>query len=232
MLIGSVCEKRLLEYLHLSTGTYRGSYTWSEAVIIRPLSSKLVNSQSDVPVTITSMTRSSGIRSSETSFAPTEKYSSRLDAPDGGLDLSRPPKMPDAHCLEMHFLQPRGFYLASRALPKSEAEKRSEQGDADQIYPKKLQTTWKVQHNVTAAKQIKTHVVDWSCDDSRGGIGVGAAADDVDKVDEATGKGRGEGFIETLKPGDRIGIMARAIYPGWANTVVNASITVETRVRY
>ncbi|KAF2087634.1 hypothetical protein K490DRAFT_65464 [Saccharata proteae CBS 121410] len=70
---------------------------------------------------------------------------------------------------------------------------------------------WKIQHNVTARPHYRVHEVEWN----------------VNKpMDPIEGTGDGDGFVETLKPGDRIAVYARAMFPGWANHVAEFQIDV------
>ncbi|KAL1631234.1 hypothetical protein SLS56_004482 [Neofusicoccum ribis] len=58
---------------------------------------------------------------------------------------------------------------------------------------------------------VKRHCITWS-------------RKSKSKISEEDGSGNGEDFISTLVPGDRIGVWARARYPGWANFVSSARI--------
>ncbi|OSD08373.1 hypothetical protein PYCCODRAFT_1462613 [Trametes coccinea BRFM310] len=74
---------------------------------------------------------------------------------------------------------------------------------------------WLVQRNRVAVKQFAHYRVEW------------AAGQHVDSADaEENGRGTGEGFLETLQPGDRLAMWMRAQYPGWANTVTAPSVEV------
>ncbi|KAF2806865.1 uncharacterized protein BDZ99DRAFT_465625 [Mytilinidion resinicola] len=70
---------------------------------------------------------------------------------------------------------------------------------------------WHIQRNMCASPQERTHEVEWR---------EGSA------FDPSLGSGDGKGFCETLQPGDRIAIWARALYPGWLNCVKEASMEV------
>ncbi|CDO76437.1 hypothetical protein BN946_scf184781.g14 [Trametes cinnabarina] len=43
---------------------------------------------------------------------------------------------------------------------------------------------------------------------------------------DVNGYGSGAGFLEALRPGDRVALWMRAQYPGWANTVAGASVEI------
>lgn len=62
-----------------------------------------------------------------------------------------------------------------------------------------------------ANRTVKRHCITWS-------------RKSKSKISEEDGSGNGEDFVSTLVPGDRIGVWARAQYPGWANFVSSARI--------
>ncbi|KAI1791634.1 hypothetical protein LXA43DRAFT_387959 [Ganoderma leucocontextum] len=79
---------------------------------------------------------------------------------------------------------------------------------------------WHVQSNKVAEKEYGTHTVKW-----RDGLSVDAADAKVH------GCGDGRGFVEALRPGDRVGLLMHAQYPGWQNTLRHASVELMYEVR-
>lgn len=72
--------------------------------------------------------------------------------------------------------------------------------------------TWFIQRNVRASPEVRQHTVTWKSD--------GGHVDTERELEE----GRGIGFVRSLVTGDRIVVMARALYPGWANHVHSIQI--------
>lgn len=71
---------------------------------------------------------------------------------------------------------------------------------------------WHIQSNVCARSQEMVHRVEW-----RPG-----------EVQEMRpGRGIGKAFVEKLRPGDRVGVWVRALYPGWVNHVKEVSVEVK-----
>jgi len=64
-----------------------------------------------------------------------------------------------------------------------------------------------LQRNVQAQRYFKVHELVWE-------LGT-----EGKKWDRETGAGRGVGFVEALMPGDRVAVLAHAVFPGWENTV-------------
>ncbi|KAF8992156.1 hypothetical protein BDQ17DRAFT_1254220 [Cyathus striatus] len=83
------------------------------------------------------------------------------------------------------------------------------------MLPPGIPKRWEVQRNVHASRSRRLHEVIWT-------------PGTLHKENPPTvdGKGAGAGFIESLRPGDCICIMARALYPGWENHVASASIEI------
>ncbi|KAH9900880.1 hypothetical protein C8Q73DRAFT_786310 [Cubamyces lactineus] len=75
--------------------------------------------------------------------------------------------------------------------------------------------TWFVQRNRAAQGDFAQYCIQWT---------AGGHMDPTDAED--AGHGTGVGFIESLRPGDRIGLWIRAQYPGWANLMRSASVDV------
>ena len=118
------------------------------------------------------------------------------------IDSLAPP-YPDPANLEAHFFEPRGYQLVPRVRRSKGRKGNRGQGkdDDEEIY-----RSWTVQHNLVAVNQLREHVVEWWNDDDNSSN----ENEDNDKDDE-TGKGSGKGFVRTLRPGDRVGILARAL---------------------
>lgn len=74
---------------------------------------------------------------------------------------------------------------------------------------------WLVQTNRCATGEPLRHSIVWQPDGS-----------ETANNTEENGSGDGAGFIELLGPGDRIGIVARAMFPGWVNCVRSVEIAV------
>jgi hypothetical protein len=72
-------------------------------------------------------------------------------------------------------------------------------------------TPWLVQRNMTASREEREHEVEWRSD----------------RLSEpAPGAGDRKRFCEELRPGDRVGLWARAMFPGWENYVKEAMVEV------
>ncbi len=80
--------------------------------------------------------------------------------------------------------------------------------------------SWHIQSNKVAGREYEEYTVEWR-------TGVSADADDA----RAHGQGDGKGFVEALRPGDRVGLLMRAQYPGWQNTLRHASVELMYEVR-
>ncbi|KAI0371680.1 hypothetical protein BV20DRAFT_964902 [Pilatotrama ljubarskyi] len=76
-------------------------------------------------------------------------------------------------------------------------------------------SAWLVQRNLSAKREFTRYRIEWR------------AGETLDPAEvEATGRGTGEGFLQSLQPGDRVGLWMRALFPGWANVVKHASVEV------
>ncbi|KAI0672743.1 hypothetical protein C8Q78DRAFT_677041 [Trametes maxima] len=74
---------------------------------------------------------------------------------------------------------------------------------------------WTVQRNRVAKGAFTKYQVEW------------AATETLDAGDaRLNGYGTGDGFIEALRPGDMVALWMRALYPGWANHLREASVEV------
>ncbi|KAF2140345.1 uncharacterized protein K452DRAFT_289088 [Aplosporella prunicola CBS 121167] len=71
---------------------------------------------------------------------------------------------------------------------------------------------WKVQYNIVAGQYFVEHDVEWRPNE--------------EPAEEVPGKGDGKGFIGALEPGDRVGLWARALYPGWSNRIRDARMEI------
>ncbi|KAI9069986.1 hypothetical protein FKP32DRAFT_1663116 [Trametes sanguinea] len=75
---------------------------------------------------------------------------------------------------------------------------------------------WLVQRNRVAVKDFAHYRIEWA---------PGPRLVDPEEAAE-DGHGTGEGFVEALRPGDRVALWMRAQYPGWANTVSTPAVEV------
>ncbi|KAJ7124354.1 hypothetical protein C8R44DRAFT_620192 [Mycena epipterygia] len=73
---------------------------------------------------------------------------------------------------------------------------------------------WLIQTNRCADGELTRHTVIWEADSL---LGAPKPWD---------GSGDGDGFIAQLKPGDQIGVIARAMYPGWVHHVKSVNVEV------
>ncbi|RPD66617.1 hypothetical protein L227DRAFT_649307 [Lentinus tigrinus ALCF2SS1-6] len=79
---------------------------------------------------------------------------------------------------------------------------------------------WRVQGNRVAAREFEQHVIEWR------------AGEQMDAAEaEEHGHGTGVGFVEALRPGDRVGLWMRAMYGGWRNTIAGATVFLMYDVR-
>ena len=81
-------------------------------------------------------------------------------------------------------------------------------------------STWVVQNNRVARSDLETHIVEWK---------AGEVMDS--RYAREHGHGTGQGFLATLRPGDRVGLWLRAQYPGWSNTLARAAVHITYDVR-
>ena len=80
--------------------------------------------------------------------------------------------------------------------------------------------SWDVQSNRVAGKDYERYTVEWR---------AGESADA--EVARSRGEGDGRGFLDALRPGDRVGLLMRAQFPGWQNTLRHASVELMYEVR-
>ena len=78
-----------------------------------------------------------------------------------------------------------------------------------------IAASWRLQSNRVADAGYEQHVVVWA-----------AGGRSVTKEERRNGTGGGEGFVEALQPGDRVGLWMRAMYRGWENYTRCAGIEV------
>ncbi|XP_006456293.1 hypothetical protein AGABI2DRAFT_195472 [Agaricus bisporus var. bisporus H97] len=78
---------------------------------------------------------------------------------------------------------------------------------------------WLVQMNVQASRHVRRHDIMWYPNSPH-----------ELEYDEKTGSGRGFGFVDALRAGDRIALVARALYPGWENNVQSAEIEIAYQI--
>ncbi|KAI3611446.1 hypothetical protein WG66_002038 [Moniliophthora roreri] len=90
--------------------------------------------------------------------------------------------------------------------------------DADVVLVGPPRKRWFVCCNLTANDTYTEHTVTWSIHD-----------EDPEHIVEDSMRGHvgmGKQFLSLLQPGDRIALMARAMFPGWENDIHSASIEV------
>ncbi|THV05167.1 hypothetical protein K435DRAFT_961545 [Dendrothele bispora CBS 962.96] len=79
---------------------------------------------------------------------------------------------------------------------------------------------WHIQSNVTASGKFRDHVVTWRTTDE-------ANPEEEQLYDRAKGRmGRGHELVRSLRAGDRLAIIAKALLPGWVNHVASASAEI------
>lgn len=110
-----------------------------------------------------------------------------------------------SHILNCSFDQPVDCLAVLRSLGWTLQASTPDGADSTARY------IWPLQHNMHANGTVKRHCITWS-------------RRSKSKISEEDSSGNGEDFISTLVPGDRIGVWARARYPGWANFVSSARI--------
>lgn len=128
------------------------------------------------------------------------------------------PPYPDPATLEAHFFDPRGYHL----VPRKRRSKAMKGDEGENKVEEEIYRTWTVQHNLVAVAQLREHVVEWWDDDDNKFSNDKKDNKDTEKdndkdndmdndKDDETGKGSGKGFVRTLRPGDRVGVLARAM---------------------
>jgi hypothetical protein len=168
------------------TGTYRGSYTWWEAAILRP---------------------------NQVSRDPSPFQAS--PSPTGGRWIIR-------GLLETFgsFFQPNKQFLGLDSispfqLPHPDDRSSSPwPGHTDVEYDGN--DRWLIQRNVTSSSQVRQHEIIW---DQNSMLADGDEDADV-------GKGCGKGFLDALRPGDSIAVVARALVCIFLPSVVFSDITL------
>ncbi|KUI60496.1 hypothetical protein VP1G_07687 [Cytospora mali] len=73
--------------------------------------------------------------------------------------------------------------------------------------------TWLVHHNITARREWRNYRVDWE-------------ANELIEMRDPPAMGDGEGFLDALRPGDKIALWARAEQIQWVNRVAEAVIEI------
>ncbi|PIL24420.1 hypothetical protein GSI_14174 [Ganoderma sinense ZZ0214-1] len=110
--------------------------------------------------------------------------------------------------IDRTFTDPRRGMFAVQELLGAAGWTMVPHGDSNEL-------TWRLQNNRIADSRYKRHVFEWSVD--RRGVAADA---------KHRGSCDGEGFVEALRPGDRIGIWMRAQYRGWKCHTKMASVSV------
>ncbi|TGZ83836.1 hypothetical protein EX30DRAFT_393387 [Ascodesmis nigricans] len=158
-------------------GTYRASYTWFEAAILRPKPSTNVCN-----------------------------LATRIQK-HGATDVTDP-KQP--------FFPEPGYNL----VPPPHRDNSN-----DDV----THNVWNLQLNRCSTGDPKSHIVRWyeGSQPQEPEEGESAEEKKEDKWDyDVSGAGRGVGFVEALMPGDRVVVLARAIYPGWVNRVEGVEVRI------
>ena len=75
--------------------------------------------------------------------------------------------------------------------------------------------TWRLQNNCIAQEEYERHVFEWSVDQNN-----------VDADAASHGSCDGDGFVQALQPGDRIGIWMRARLAGWECHIRRAVVKI------
>ncbi|THV02253.1 hypothetical protein K435DRAFT_836588 [Dendrothele bispora CBS 962.96] len=77
---------------------------------------------------------------------------------------------------------------------------------------------WFIQCNVTASGMTREHTVTWTID---------GTDHEEQRYDQFKGRvDRGHEAVRLLKPGDRLAMIAKALFPGWVNHVISASAEI------
>ncbi|KAI0748515.1 hypothetical protein C8Q80DRAFT_743955 [Daedaleopsis nitida] len=101
-------------------------------------------------------------------------------------------------------------------------------GDAPEL-------VWRVQSNRGAEREFQRHVVEWGPETSATARRRPAAADAPGSVEDSEeygmGDGDGAGFVDALRPGDRVGLWTRVMYGGWQNHTKSARVELVYDVR-
>ena len=193
--VAKVLQLFLIMILILLTATYRGSYSWFEAVIIRPIPPK----NSSQPDTVTN---NEDIYTTTTEDKP-DNHNHTHNSDSESLKITTPsPRFPDPASLEAHYLEPRGYQLVPRVHCSKERKRKKKD---EEVYK-----SWTVQHNLVAVAQAREHEVEWWDDDTDDDDNNNGDEAENDKDDE-TGKGSGRGFVKALRPGDKVGVLVRAM---------------------
>jgi len=87
------------------------------------------------------------------------------------------------------------------------------------VNPNTGKTRWLVQRNVCASGESKYHEVIWTDSDDD---------DDESALEDSrqTGRGSGQAFVQSLLPGDRVAVFARALFPGWVNYAEEVEVDI------
>lgn len=89
--------------------------------------------------------------------------------------------------------------------------------------PYNREGNWEVQINKGSWAHEEEHIVEWNGDEKFPG---GSEPDTTMDWDLETGRGFGVGFLKSLKPGDRVVLLAKAQFPGWVNNVQGATVEI------
>ncbi|OJD33413.1 uncharacterized protein BKCO1_3000096 [Diplodia corticola] len=190
-------------------GSYHGSSSWFDACILRPLPASTPRPPLAADV-------ASRIEQLHQRFGPpaSEPFPTFLV---GNL-LSHDPE--DAR----DFLRSLGWDFVERV----------ERVEVDGEVGERRGVLWKVQTNVVASTDYHVHEGEWRRSnehywEARGEEG-GEGEAEAEGAAVETGCGDGLGFVDEMKVGDRVGIWARAMFPGWVNDVDEVSVEIRYSV--
>ncbi|KIK52057.1 hypothetical protein GYMLUDRAFT_50129 [Collybiopsis luxurians FD-317 M1] len=92
--------------------------------------------------------------------------------------------------------------------------------DIKELFPEPIPNGWHIQSNVVASDTPRFHSVSWT--------EFPEESEDI-HVDPTSQKGReglGHELVQSLEPGDRVMLIAKAKFPNWENHVYSASIEI------
>lgn len=89
-----------------------------------------------------------------------------------------------------------------------------------------VKTRWRVQSNVNSHRDPTEHVIEWFPHQKIPEEVLSDPGNTNSEEDVRTGHGFGIGFVDALKPGDRLVLIARATYPAWINNIRGAEVEI------
>lgn len=125
----------------------------------------------------------------------------------------------DAEAEDLDFLETHNLYRKPDDIQREALHWDLVPNDWD-LVPNGDSLVWRVQSNRVATREFRRYVVEWR------------AGQDADAAEaEEHGQGTGAGFLDALKPGDRVGLWVRAMYAGWSNVIREAKVELMYDVR-